>query len=222
MAAENWKKQRKIESIRIFTKKYYIFCEGTKTEPNYFEGMKRQIERKGMYRNSVFINIEGVGEGTVRILEHAEKYIRSNKISEGEVWIIYDKDDFSEDSFNFVADRIKQLNQESTKIKYNAAWSNQCIEYWFILHFDYYVANNDRSFYIEYLNKKFKELGLDPYIKNDKEIFKKLENYGDPDRAVRFAQKRLDELKGLPDSKAVPATKVHLLYMQLQQFFRSE
>lgn len=120
-----------------------------------------------------------------------------------------------------MADRIEQLNQESTKIKYNAAWSNQCIEYWFILHFDYYIANNDRSFYIEYLNKKFKELGLSPYIKNDKEIFRKLENYGDPDRAVRFAQKRLDEMKGLPDAKAVPATKVHLLYMQLQQFFRS-
>lgn len=219
MASENWKKQRKIESIRIFSKKYYIFCEGTKTEPNYFEGMKRQIERKGIYRNSVFINIEGIGEGTIRILDYAEKYIEKNKINEGEVWIIYDKDDFTEESFNSVAAKIEQLNQNNAKLKYNAAWSNQCIEYWFILHFDYYIADNERCFYIEYLNKKFKELGLTPYIKNDKEIFKKLEQYGDPDRAVRFAQKRLNELEGVPDAKAVPATKVHLLYKQLREFF---
>lgn len=221
MASENWKKQRKIESIRIFSKKYYIFCEGTKTEPNYFEGMKRQIERKGMYRNSVFINIEGVGEGTVRILDHAEKYIEKNRINEGEVWIIYDKDDFTEDSFNSVAGRIEQLNQCDKKVRYHAAWSNQCIEYWFILYFDYYIADNDRHFYIDYLNKKFKELGLAPYIKNDKEIFEKLEQYGNPDKAVKFAQKRLDELKGVPDAKAVPATKVHLLYKQLREFFNN-
>ena len=41
-------------------------------------------------------------------------------------------------------------------------WSsgNECIEFWFLLHFAYYTANNHRAEYIMFLNDKFKELGI--------------------------------------------------------------
>ena len=218
MASGNWKRQRNVGSIPIFEQKYYIFCEGKKTEPNYFEGIKNRIEKKGIYKNSVFVKIQGVGEGTLKIVEYAKKYIEKNHINEGEIWIVYDKDEFKEEDFNAVAIQVDKFNQNSKKIHYNVAWSNQCIEYWFILYFDYYVSDNDRSFYIDYLNKKFKSFGIGEYKKNDKEIFEKLEAYGDSEKAIRFAEKRLKELKGLPDSKVVPATKVHMLYNQLKRY----
>ncbi len=217
--AHNWKKTRSIGNIPIFDKKYYIFCEGTKTEPNYFKGIKRQIEKKGIYKNSVFIDVRGTGEGTIKVLDYAEKYIKKRKIKNADVWIVYDKDDFKDEDFNAVAARVNSLNSTSDSVLFNVAWSNQCIEYWFILYFDYYISNNDRSFYKEYLDKKFKSLNIGVYRKNDKDIFEKLERYGNSEKAVRYASKRLVELKGLSDANSVPATKVHLLYQQLRKYF---
>lgn len=219
MASHNWKKTRIIDSIPIFDKKYYIFCEGTKTEPNYFAGIKKKIEAKGIYRNSIFIDVQGVGEGTLKIIEYAKKYIDRNKIKNAKVWVVYDKDDFKDEDFNAVASRAQELNKLNDDVVYSVAWSNQCIEYWFILHFDYYVSDNDRAYYIEYLTKKFKEVNAGKYEKNDTDIFEKLEKYGSSEKAVKYAEKRLVEMAGLSDAKSVPATTVHLLYKQLSKYF---
>lgn len=219
MASNNWKRTRKIGSIPIFEKKFYIFCEGTKTEPNYFEGIKRRIEKKGIYKNSIFIDVQGVGEGTLKIIEYAERYVKGHKISDAEIWIVYDKDDFKDEDFNAVAVKAEILNNVSDTVKYNVAWSNQCIEYWFVLHFNYYVSDNDRSYYIEFLSKKFKQVKAGKYVKNDKDIFEKLEKYGNSEKAIKYAEKRLVELIKMSDSKAVPATKVHLLYQKLRKYF---
>lgn len=37
---------------------FYIFCEGERTEPNYFEGFKQGIESNPIYREMVRIQIE--------------------------------------------------------------------------------------------------------------------------------------------------------------------
>ena len=50
------------------------------------------------------------------------------------------------------------LNKNNPELQYHVAWSNECIEFWFILHFDYYTANNHRTEYISFLNNKFQEL----------------------------------------------------------------
>ena len=63
------------------------------------------------------------------------------------------------------------MNKENPEIQYHAAWSNECIEFWFLLHFAYYTANNHRSEYSSFLNDKFKELGIGKYQKNLKDIF---------------------------------------------------
>ena len=217
--AGNWKKTRRIATTPIFEKKFYIFCEGTKTEPNYFRGIKKRIEKKAIYKNSIFVDIQGVGEGTLKIIDKAEQYVKKNCLKDAEVWIVYDKDDFSPDDFNKVAERASALNNNTDNIVYNVAWSNQCIEYWFILYFDYYTANNDRSQYITYLTEKFKSLKIGNYIKNDPDIFEKLETYGNSERAVKHAEKRLQELQNCSDAKKVPATKVHLLYQKLKVYF---
>ena len=34
---EKWKKQRRMEYLEIKEYRYYIFCEGEQTEPQYFD-----------------------------------------------------------------------------------------------------------------------------------------------------------------------------------------
>lgn len=221
---DNWIKPRKVNTfVEPPEKSFYIFCEGKKTEPNYFEGIKRSIELNPLYKNSILIEVEGVGAETLKVLEFAEDYVRKNNISKAEIWLVYDKDSFPPERFNGVMDRIKQLNHQQKGVNYFAGWSNQCIEYWFILHFDYYVSNNDREFYIRYLNRKFQQIGCGNYKKNDPQIYDILKRYGNPELAVRYARKRLRDCSGTP-AESAPATTVHNLYIKLSKYFpqRSE
>ena len=64
-----------------------------------------------------------------------------------------------------------KLNKENPELQYHTAWSNECIEFWFLLYFAYYTASNHRADYIAFLNDKFKELGIGKYQKNMKDIF---------------------------------------------------
>ena len=73
---------------------------------------------------------------------------------------------------------------------YIPLWSNQAIEYWFLLHFNYIDGKMDRKLYVEKLNNFFNNAGLKyKYRKNDKEIFLKLCEYGSLAKARDNASK---------------------------------
>ena len=159
----NWKKKRRQEYLEKKEFRYYIFCEGQATEPKYFQGFKRYIEDNPIYRDMVLIEIEGCQAETMRVIGKAEEYVRENKITKGQIWCVYDKDSFPSSDVNGVVQRAEVLNQKNPDIQYHAAWSNECIEFWFMLHFAYYTANNHRSEYKKFLNEKFQELGIGKY-----------------------------------------------------------
>ena len=219
-------KKRQVEHLNDIKKKIYIFCEGKKTEPNYFEGFKKAIMCNVVYRNLLYICVEGVGAGTMKVMETAEKFVSENCLKNADIWCVYDKDNFPSQDFNQVSSRANFLNNQrrvsDNGICYNVAWSNQCIEYWFLLHFTFYDADNDRSRYIEVLNNKFRELGLTRYEKNNTELFEIMTERGNPKRAIDWAEKRLNACSGLTDSDSVPATKVHLLVKSLAQYLPDE
>lgn len=155
---EQWKKKRRKEYLEQKEYRYYIFCEGEQTEPQYFNGFKRLIEDNPIYKEMVLIEIEPCAAETMRVIGKAEKYVAKNKIDKGQIWCVYDKDSFPSGDFNGVVSRANQLNQQNLNLQYHCAWSNECIEFWFLLHFAYYTANNHRTEYISFLNDKFKEL----------------------------------------------------------------
>jgi len=114
-------KKRKMAVYETADKVFYIFCEGTKTEPNYFEGFKKAIEQNPIYKNRVFVTVFGTGMNTMKVLEKAENFVKDNNIQSGEVWCIYDKDDFPSEHFNRVPERIESINSNSRDaILYNA------------------------------------------------------------------------------------------------------
>lgn len=216
---KDWKKKRIIERLELVENKYYIFCEGEKTEPNYFEGFKRHIERNSIYKNLVLIEIEGVGADTERVIDCAVKYVKKNRIKDAQVWCVYDKDSFPSESFNRVNEIAENLNDEQDDVKYCVAWSNQCVEYWFVLHFNYYDVDNDREYYIENLNQSFKDKGLPKYEKaKDKYLFDKLTEHGNPKLAIRYAERRISDCCGKTDADTKPATKVYKLVQELSKY----
>ena len=215
---EGWKKERRQEHLEMKMFRYYIFCEGKQTEPQYCQGFKKLIERNPIYRNMVLVEIEPCGAETMRVISAAEKYVAGNLITRGQIWCVYDKDSFPARDFNGVQERAERLNQENPELQYRCAWSNECIEFWFILHFAYYISNNSRSQYIDFLNEKFRKLGIGKYQKNKSNIFDILMEKGNPKLAIRYAKRIIKEGRGKTPTNIAPGTKVYELVEELAKY----
>lgn len=227
---DDWKHSRRMEHLAP-RHPYYIFCEGTETEPNYFKAFRREINSNAIYRNSVTVEISPVGRGTLEIMREAEKYVRREHITNGQIWIVYDKDDFTPESFDGVVDKAYEINKDLTdrarsgekpSLQYRCAWSNESFELWFILHFINYQVNNGRAAYIDRLNRIFQQLQLGAYRKNQTDMFDILLQYGDPKSAIRYARRLLADKEHCKPSEIVPATKVYELVEELVQYLPEE
>ena len=219
---EKWKKKRRKEHLEKREYRYYIFCEGQQTEPLYFEGFKQLIEENPIYRDMVLIEIEPCQAETMRVISMAEEYVEKNKIKKGKIWCVYDKDSFPKERFNGVVERAKNLNRENPELQYDTAWSNECIEFWFLLHFVYYTSNNHRTEYISFLNDKFRELGLGKYQKNMKNILDILLNEGKPKLAIRYAKRIIKDGQGRTPADLAPGTRVYELVEELAKYLPEE
>lgn len=217
-AMEAWKKKRRKEYLEKREYRYYIFCEGEQTEPLYFEGFKRLIEENPIYKDMVLIEIKPCAAETMRVIGMAEQYVKDNQITNGKIWCVYDKDSFPAQDFNGVAARADRLNEENLVLQYHAAWSNECIEFWFVLHFAYYISNNHRTEYISFLNKKFLELGLGRYQKNMINIFEVLTEKGNPKLAIRYAKRIIKDGQSKTPTEIAPGTKVYELVEELVKY----
>lgn len=215
---EKWKKKRCQEHLELKKYRYYIFCEGQQTEPQYFARFKKLIEENPVYKDMVLIEIEPCQAETMRVIGMAEDYVKKNKIKKGQIWCVYDKDSFPPERFNGVVERAESLNKENPELQYHTAWSNECIEFWFLLHFAYYTANNHRSEYISFLNDKFREPGLGKYQKNMKDIFDILMEKGNPKFAIRCAKRIIKDGQGRTPAELAPGTKVYELVEELVKY----
>ena len=52
----------------------------------------RQEHLDPIYRDMVLIQIEPCGAKTMRVIGQAERYVKENQITEGQIWCVYDKD----------------------------------------------------------------------------------------------------------------------------------
>ena len=173
-------------------------------------------------REMVLIEIEPCGAETLRVIHQAERYVKENQISKGQIWCVYDKDSFPPEHFNEVSARARELNKRSANLQYHTAWSNECVEFWFILHFAYYTSNNHRSEYIRFLNDQFEKLGKNKYQKNMKDTFEILMNNGDPKLAIRYAKRIIEENQGKTPTDVAPGTKVYELVEELAKYLPDE
>ena len=65
----------------------------------------------------------------MRVIGQAERYVKENQITKGQIWCVYDKDSFPAQNFNGVVTRAESLNKENPSISFRkfVNWTNFCI-----------------------------------------------------------------------------------------------
>jgi len=185
------KKHERIESKRLEEVKskrrfYLIVCEGEKTEPNYFESLKNDLP-KGVLDVCDF-KIVGTGHNTVSLVNSAmalrNKWQTQTNRTVDKLWIVFDKDSFSDQSFNSAIQTCIANNPNV-----DCAWTNEAFELWYLLHFHYYNTGISRRQYQELIEENFKKKGLKDYTykKNSTEMYSLLEIYTSRETAIKNA-----------------------------------
>lgn len=105
--------------------KVILYCEGRNTEPSYFELFKKNNCKVV----PVVVPGHGIGSCVEFVEEANKKYnclskVQRNKYSQK--WLVYDCDGHEDFAVSIKIAR---------KYGFRVAFSNMCIEYWFVLHF---------------------------------------------------------------------------------------
>ena len=202
MKNNNISRKDRLKSKSQAPANYLIVCEGKKTEPNYFNGLKKKINEK--YGNKIDvlisnIDIKGTGMNTTSLVKYTQKTVNhANKVY-GQVWVVFDKDDYNDEQFNSAIDNCN----------YNVAWSNPNFELWLLAHFkkvSRYVSKDD---VIQELSKEFQKKGLGDYTKNDTDIFDKVTSEGKLHTAIKNCEYMEELNKEGQASQINPMTKVY-------------
>ncbi len=196
------KQKRKIRTRKL-RRRYLIVCEGTKTEPNYFEAFKKELPR-----GLVEIDIHGIGANTLTIVQEAKRTFLKSKRSSipyDEVWVVFDRDSFPADNFDN-AIYSAQANG------FGCAWSNEAFEIWYLLHFEYRNTSMIRSEYKSCLTRYIGE----QYKKNDPGMYEKLKGF--QSTAIQHAENLMRQHESIPPSLSNPGTQVYLLVNELNSY----
>lgn len=211
MKNNNISRKDRLKSKRQAPANYLIVCEGKKTEPNYFNGLKKKINEK--YGNKVDvlipnIDIKGTGMNTTSLVKYTQKTVNhANKVY-GQVWVVFDKDDYNDEQFDLAVDNCN----------YNVAWSNPNFELWLLAHFkkvNRYVSKDD---VLQELSKEFQKKGLGDYTKNDTNIFDKVTGEGKLHTAIKNCEYMEELKKDGQASQRNPMTKVYKIVDGLKEY----
>ena len=124
-------------------RRFYVFCEGEKTEPTYFTAVKAAysnalIEMKMFPGAGVPDTIAAAAAKLARSLglNPRGRKPKSSFEEKDEVWAIFDRDEHP--NFNGAVDRCHQAGVSVGR-------SNPCFEVWLILHEKEYNRPDDRK-----------------------------------------------------------------------------
>lgn len=202
-------KKRKV-ATREKIVRFLIVCEGECTEPNYFKELVSN-------RFSVVRSEEIIGEGrstcalVMKTEEIRARIERKRQLTFDRVWVVFDKDDFKD--FN---EAIYLAESKG----FNAAWSNEAFELWYLLHFVHLDSAISRADYIKKLENEIRRIdGFEAfkYSKKDPGIFSLLQMTGNEELAKSRASKLRDFFKESVDFNShKPCTTVDLLVDELE------
>ncbi len=194
-------------------KKILIVTEG-ETEINYINFL---VDKYGVKKEKIKIIKGGVPTTVLRKAkdeQKKEKKRRYNELGYDDVYCVIDKDRHKK--FEQVKNEIKEIED------FQAIISIPCLEFWFLLHYEYsrsgYYQGGDLLSPCKECIKKLKYF-YPSYGKTDKKFFKKIEN--DIDKAKRHAKSIMKEIKGdkkknTGDDGYDPSTEMYVLVEKLQ------
>lgn len=181
-------------------RKILIVCEGEKTEPSYFKSFP---EKPDVFDS---LDVRGIGNNTIFVVKKAIE-LRDKALKERnpyiEAWAVFDKDDFSQNDFE-TAIKVAIEN------KIHVAYSIECFELWYLLHFNYYNTAMHRNDYFDKLSVLLKH----KYEKNNENMYSLLKTR--IDTAIKNASKLHVKQMSLPISEQNPVTLVYELVQKLR------
>lgn len=187
----------------------YIFCEGEKTEPNYFNSLIRSLNFPGEL--AVVKVVETEHTDLVGLVREAKKFKAQNeyKVPGDEYWIVVDKDGYTEHAKGFDQAKSNSIN---------IAFSSICFEYWIYCHFGYSTAAYAKCKTLITALKRF----IPQYTKNNTNIFAltsdKLED------AIKHAKQCRKHWSDVNENKRIydltPYTDVDKLISCLRQYIK--
>lgn len=147
----------------------YIYCEGEKTEPLYFQGY---IDGMDVSSRRFVVKLTSTKKNTPRqIVDVACSFRRSKKFVEGDlIWVVYDRESPAKYSERLHAEAYIKAKENGVRV----GISNVCFEFWLLLHLQDTTAPFD-SFTDFYANSDFRRLFRDKsgrdYEKSGRYVF---------------------------------------------------
>jgi hypothetical protein len=124
---------------------FLIYCEGENTEPEYFKSFP--------VRTDTDVKVIGLGRSRTALVEKVIELIHKiDKDDDQQIWVVFDRDvrpDVKQGNKDF-NDAITLANNHNIK----CAYSNDCFELWFLLHYDYLESALHRNLIYEKLSDK--------------------------------------------------------------------
>ena len=133
-ASSKFRRQSQRREQKVIRCSVLIVCEGTKTEPNYFEAFAEKQQGVIVYD----VEVKGLGRGTKDVVEKAIDL--KNKNHYDRVWAVFDKDEFPAKDFN---EAIAMGQKNGIEV----AWSNEAFELWYLYHFQNVTTGVSRNNY---------------------------------------------------------------------------
>ncbi len=210
-----WRSGKRYSHYRVMApERHLIVCEGQQTEPRYFKGMQDALKHE--FRQRIHISIKGTGKHTTDLLEFAINECKGNEPFD-HVWLVYDKDDFSDEEF----DKVEEFCSEEKfgNANFHALWSNPCFELWLLLHFQYTTAQMDATQVYKKVDTEFKKQFGASYLKNANDHFGKLRSLlpGAKQNARQLHEQHREDEAAKP-SAMNPCTKVFELLDELEGY----
>lgn len=200
---------RRKKAKRAPYKRVLIVCEGRKTEPNYFRGLRLAL---GLHPANVIIADKKSGLDPKNLVEYALEEFNKDK-SFDHVNCVFDKDKHT--TYEAALDRITATRLKGGA-KIHAITSVPCFEVWILLHFIYstgsfQAAANDSNCALV-VRELRKEGRIPGYEKGTENVF---DAVGDKLDTAILNAKRLEEFH-LTSGTDNPSTKVHILVTNLK------
>lgn len=213
------KAKRKEESRKPYDR-VLIVCEGSKTEPIYFEEMRLLLEL-----DTTNITIDGkCGSSPINVVNHAySEYIRDSSSGDhyNRVYCVFDKDTHS--TYDEAIQKVKDINNSIEKecnqdnIKFIAIKSVPCFEYWLLLH---YIPSTKpfhgtgKKSAADRLIDQLKEY-IPDYKKTQKGLYKHLKEQGLLPSAKAHSRRIYEQSERTGDDN--PSTNIHELIEYLEE-----
>lgn len=208
-----WLKKVKPSLYQIETKdpqKTILIVTEGQTEKLYFESFPV------LTLTVKVVDLKGVSK--LQLIKATQNIIEYEDAHYDEVWCVFDMDkDVSDRELAHFDNAIKKGRSKG----FHIAYSNDCFELWFYLHYQYNEQQNSRTFYYKYLSKKW-NCNYEKQGKNYRfcsHIYDRLQNDKDSSqqKALKRAAKLYTKNQNKPFHDQNPVTTVYKLVNSLNK-----